>query len=393
MAHLHGGTSCCSSASAQVPSAAPGLGTSSGAHAAPAANGDQRDAAIMATDALLQELEDMALDPALEGCCRRDVLENIRSGHIKRALQGADRAAVRSRLQQQAILSDPAALAALSLVGGRGGESAGQGSGGGALDDSRDTGGAGALSDLRMKLPSSSADERASWSDPELEALRAARLQQLRARAARQEGERAAGHGRLNDVAADKLLDLAEQTGGRLVAHLALEGTQACDHLDEQLAQLAHAYQGTYFARVAVRRRSPAAGGAPAAGSRAAAGRSLQARLGLSELPALLAFRGGAVVGRAPVAQFGGGVDIIEEEVYSYLRRLRVLAEGKSESQRSGGCDEDSEDACSGDDDHEDDDGGQACELCGRTFPHEHVRAMYRGGGDDGGDDSEDDPL
>lgn len=23
---------------------------------------------------------------------------------------------------------------------------------------------------------------------------------------------------------------------------------------------------------------------------------------------------------------------------------------------------------------------GDPCELCGRTFPHEHIRAMYRGG-------------
>lgn len=42
-----------------------------------------------------------------------------------------------------------------------------------------------------------------------------------------------------------------------------------------------------------------------------------------------------------------------------------------------------------GDDDSDEDSGGQACELCGRTFPHEHVRAMYRGGGGDEDDDDE----
>jgi hypothetical protein len=101
---------------------------------------------------------------------------------------------------------------------------------------------------------------------------------------------------------------LVEELGGRLVAHLAAEGTVACDHLDEQLAGLAHAYRGTYFLRVPLPRRR-----AGAAGSGAAA--ALQAALALPGLPALAAFRGGAVVGRAPVAQFGGGADIIEEEV------------------------------------------------------------------------------
>jgi hypothetical protein len=33
---------------------------------------------------------------------------------------------------------------------------------------------------------------------------------------------------------------------------------------------------------------------------------------------------------------------------------------------------------------------GAACELCGRTFPHEHIRAMYRGGGEGEGDDDDD---
>jgi hypothetical protein len=99
-----------------------------------------------------------------------------------------------------------------------------------------------------------------------------------------------------------------EELGGRLVAHLAAEGTVACDHLDEQLSRLAHTYKGTYFARVPLARTR-----AGAAGSRA--GGALAAALRLPGLPALAVFRGSAVVGRAPVAQFGGGADIIEEEV------------------------------------------------------------------------------
>jgi hypothetical protein len=112
------------------------------------------------------------------------------------------------------------------------------------------------------------------------------------------------------------LQSLVEELGGRLVAHLAAEGTQACDHLDEQLAGLAHTYRGTFFCRVPLRRGCAAGwGGGGGGAAAAAAAAALRGRLGLAELPALVAFRGGAVVGRAPVAQFGGGADVIEEEV------------------------------------------------------------------------------
>lgn len=40
------------------------------------------------------------------------------------------------------------------------------------------------------------------------------------------------------------------------------------------------------------------------------------------------------------------------------------------------------------DDSEADESSGQACELCGRTFPHEHIRAVYRGGVE--GEDDED---
>jgi hypothetical protein len=72
--------------------------------------------------------------------------------------------------------------------------------------------------------------------------------------------------------------------------------------------------------------------------------------------------------------------------VFGYLSRLRVLSEegggagGRGAAAGSGGSSEDEEGGP----------GGAPCELCGRTFPHEHVRAMYRGGEEDGGGDSSD---
>lgn len=46
--------------------------------------------------------------------------------------------------------------------------------------------------------------------------------------------------------------------------------------------------------------------------------------------------------------------------------------------------------AVSSDGGEEEDEGAPPCELCGRTFPHEHIRAMYRGGGGGGGGSGED---
>ncbi|KIY93692.1 hypothetical protein MNEG_14272 [Monoraphidium neglectum] len=163
---------------------------------------------MAATADLLRELEDMTFDPALEGCCRRDVVENIRSGRVKLALQGADRAAARARMQQRAVLRDPAAAAALlasrrrdapnhSLGGGDGDSS---GSGGSDLE------GADGELDPRTKPRAAGAGDVGDAGDADLDALRAARMRQLRAAAAAREGGRAAGYGRLNDVRPEKLL-------------------------------------------------------------------------------------------------------------------------------------------------------------------------------------------
>ncbi|GBF95870.1 hypothetical protein Rsub_08461 [Raphidocelis subcapitata] len=367
MSHDAGG-GCCGPSDAGGGGAAPaggGRGGGAGAAALRAAPAGA-DAATAATDSLLSELEALSFDPALEGCCRRDVAASIRSGRVKRALQGADRSAARARAAGAAVVRDPAALAALAAAeaaaarrggGGDGGEGSGSGSEGSSDSDGGRGGGGGG----------------------ELAALREARLAQLRAAAARARGGGEAGYGRLNDVPPEKLLSLVEELGGRVVAHLASEGAPACDHLDEQLAALAHAHRGTYFARVPIRRTRGASAGGGARGG------ALAEALGLPALPALAAFRRGAVVGRAPVAQFGGGADIIEEEVYGYLSRLRVLSEGRGGGKGGGGGGDDDSDAAGSSDG--DEGGGAPCDLCGRTFPHEHVRAMYRGGGGAGGDD------
>ena len=172
----------------------------------------------------------MAFDPALEGCCRRDVEENIQSGRVKLALQRADRASARVRAAGAAIVSDPAALrAAAAVEEARAAERAFEAA---ARDPSRldprmrqgaaaAAAGAAAAAAADEDGEGSDGDSGAGASgDAELAALRAARLQQLRREAAARGGRGAAGYGRLNDVAPEKLLVRALGIrAGSAVAH------------------------------------------------------------------------------------------------------------------------------------------------------------------------------
>jgi hypothetical protein len=174
---------------------------------------------MAATQALLSDLEAMSFDPALEGCCRRDVAAQVRSGRAKLALQGADRAAARGRLAAAAIARDPSALAAalaesrLPPTAAAACSSGEEGEGGGHAGP----GPRSARADARARPTerrrgggdfgrSSSGGSDSEGGDAELASLRAARLVQLRAAAAAAEGGREAGFGRLNDVAPGKLL-------------------------------------------------------------------------------------------------------------------------------------------------------------------------------------------
>ncbi|KAF8070999.1 hypothetical protein HT031_001080 [Scenedesmus sp. PABB004] len=308
-------------------------------------------AAQRRTEALIEELQDMALDPTLDQCCRRDLDDQIARERIRACLQAADRVDARTRAAAAAVVRDAGVVAAAA-----------------AAADAADADAAAAAAAAAAADGSAAQPREPGGGEGELAALRAARLAQLRAAAAAQAAGARAGLGSLNDVPEGKLLGLLAEPPGRgvLVAHLAVAGHEPCNALDETLAAAAARYRGTYFARVVVARGTP-----------------LVARLQLpGGVPALLVARDGALLGRAQLSQFGGH-DIWEEEVLSYLRRFRALLGGEGEAggaRRPGGADDDAG-ASSGD---ESDGGGQgrgdwsaACEVCGRSYPHTHVRAIY----------------
>lgn len=290
------------------------------------------------------ELED---DPVLADCCAEDLRNMRQAERLRQALLEVDRSTARLRLHQQAQPQQPPLQPADEEPGG---------------------------SDLDSDF--------GSEGDPELEELRRKRLAEMQRQAAERQQQAVQGFGTLSDLQPGHLLGRVEELGGAVVAHLAVAGCEAGAQLDEHLSVLAHRHRGTFFCRVALKR-----------------GDTLQRRLGMDTLPGLVCFRSGAVVGRAPVSQFGPPGCIVEEEVTSYLRRLRVLRDARGEGGGAGGRGGSKGGAAatnSDEDDGEDSDQDEwrvkPCELCGRRYPHEHVRAVYGGrGGVSGGSPDADD--
>ncbi|KAF6256722.1 hypothetical protein COO60DRAFT_84517 [Scenedesmus sp. NREL 46B-D3] len=300
----------------------------------------------------------MALDPTLDQCCRRDLQSQIAKEQIRQSLQREDRIDARQRAAAAAVCRDPAVLAAASLQESHQQQQGQQLQAGETLDG-----------------------ELVAEGDAELAVLRQQRLTQLRAQGAEQQEAQRSGFGSLNDVQEAKLVALLREPPGRglLVVHLAVQGHEPCNTLDECLAAAAAQYRGTYFARVVVQRGSPLVS-------------RLQLPLGV---PALLVAVQGSLLGKAHITQFGGH-DVWEEEVLAYLRRFKVLSAGDAQPRLGHSV---AGARVAGDDDgnsSSEEESGQAdgwaapCEVCGRTYAHTHVRALYSTqqlDGSDAGDD------
>jgi hypothetical protein len=98
----------------------------------------------------------------------------------------------------------------------------------------------------------------------------------------------------------------------------------------------------------------------------------------------LLCFKDGSLVGAAPLDNFGALDCLLEEAVEGWLRRLRMLrdapsGEGAAASSGAAGAL-----SSAGSDSEGDSENGEAagdgwqqpCEVCGRRYPHQHIRSM-----------------
>lgn len=86
-------------------------------------------------------------------------------------------------------------------------------------------------------------------------------------------------------------------------------------------------------------------------------------------------------MGAASLDHFGAPDCLLEEAVDSWLRQRRCLvaapggdAAPAAGGRRSGGAGSSSDEEEGGD---EGDEWEQPCEVCGRRYPHQHIRSVY----------------
>lgn len=275
----------------------------------------------------------LASDPTLESCCQRDLKEQAVVARLKAQLSIHDRSKERLRVAGRVLGAAPVASAEALQPGSE-------------LDDEE---------------------------DEELGRLQAQRLQQMQREAERKAQLQQVGHGGLADVPESRLLREAESSAVPLVCHVAFEGSPLDDELDEHLVRLAHQHLGTRFVRTLINLRS-----------------TLHLRLRSPPGPGLLCFRAGSLVGAAGLDRFGAPECIQEEAVDKWLRQHRVLRllsnhGGKAPSGWQGGSlQDDSDGGSSGEEEAAAaDDWQQPCEVCGRRYPHHHIRSVQATRGSD----------
>jgi hypothetical protein len=142
---------------------------------------DQHSMEQQQTSQLIAELEDMALDPTLDQCCRRDIESHISKERIRHSLQQNDRVDARQRLAASAICRDARTMSAAV---------------------SRQQEG---LLQHQLQHQQSQTQQQLDAADEDLERLRRERLQQLQAQAAVQQQQQRAGFGFLNNLQEQKL--------------------------------------------------------------------------------------------------------------------------------------------------------------------------------------------
>lgn len=156
-----------------------------------------------------------------------------------------------------------------------------------------------------------------------------------------------------------------------MVCHITCEGDTVGEEVDEILEALAQRFLGTRFLRCAVQPKS-----------------TLPLRYGL-ELPSgIVCFYKGDVVGVRPFQHYfesGASADDDSEALEFWLRQRKCLlsldealrlCSGDNEDRSSGSLRYKSEERI--EEENEGNDWQAPCEVCGRRYPHQHIRSMYR---------------
>lgn len=278
----------------------------------------------------VSELEALSWDPTLESCCRRDAEQQCAIAKAKVSLLRHDR--VEKRLQ---------------------------------------------IMENVLKVPENIGEKPCHHHplddvDKELEELRCMRLKQLKKDAMRAAELGKEGCGCVKTVKESELLELAfESYTPHVVCHcVAVDGASSEARYEEFFDVLARKYTGTRFFRCPIKPSS-----------------TLPLRIGLPE--GIVYLLNGEIKSMLPFQ--GSKSDDEEETIDSKLRRLGALftIEELNDAENAkaywGGM---SRRDCRSDSgsDVEDGEWMVPCTLCGRRYPHQHVRTMYQGNQSDDGE-------
>lgn len=307
------------------------------------------------------KLDELADDPTLQDCCRRDLQEQAQVARLKAELTLHDPTLARLRLARQTISSRPPNKHLNR-------------------QDSH-----------LQHHPEAEDEDQDADDDYMLQKLRKTRLQQLQqASSATRTTTPAATRlhssfqaGTLVDATISELADFLElsssssttaiKTTTAIVCHFALEGSPIDDQADELLLSLAHQHPKTHFLRVMLPRHgfSTSGGGG---------GENIGLPPGHS---GVMCCSGDSII-TAPLSLFFS-VDSDEEEeedlddeaLERWLEKQGVLLVSDGGNDNSVGSREEE----GGEEDEEDK--YEPCEVCGRCYPHQHVvRSVTRGGTD-----------
>lgn len=186
----------------------------------------------------------------------------------------------------------------------------------------------------------------------EVSRLRELRVRELRAQAARHAELEQLGRGIVATLTEREAAALVAEAPRPVVLHMGTSGFAACEEVDEALAGCSGRWRDVHLATTDIRRTS-----------------DWPIRLGLQGVPCLAAFARGKLVAQATFHAFGWPEGIDAEAVELWMRRVLPPLLGQQQEAGRRGKDE-----------SEEEDAGpiEPCAVCGKCYPHEHVKAIYK---------------
>lgn len=219
--------------------------------------------------------------------------------------------------------------------------------------------------------------------------MRALRLKELKAEARARSELHSQGHGTLSTIPQTKIFKLIETENlleQHLLIHFVIEGDEQGQIVDQRLELLAHTYLGTRFVRCPVPPTS-----------------SLPQRFGLPPgFPGIISLYQSSILASSSLFDLQCEDDEdMDDAVENWLKKRKLLkvstsskedysSTGKANCSGGGFRKGNEEDEGSGEEEDDVDEWRTPCEDCGRRYPHQHIRSIYKTATDDDENDDDD---